>query len=106
MRHFDLCVIGSGTGNSIIDERFADWQVALVDGQKWFGGTCLNVGCIPTKMFAHPADLAEDARHAAAPGNRRRHGERALVRHPRPGLRPDRPDRDHPARSTAGTATT
>ncbi|MCA0296385.1 MAG: mycothione reductase [Actinobacteria bacterium] len=62
MRHFDLCVIGSGSGNSIVDDRFADWQVALVDGQTWFGGTCLNVGCIPTKMFAHVADLAEDAR--------------------------------------------
>ena len=68
MRHFDLCVIGSGSGNSIVDERFDDWQVALVDGAEWFGGTCLNVGCIPTKMFAHPADLAEDARHAAALG--------------------------------------
>nr|WP_300148433.1 mycothione reductase [Propionicimonas sp.] len=68
MRHFDLCVIGSGSGNSIVDERFADWEVALVDGQKWFGGTCLNVGCIPTKMFAHPADIAEEARHAAALG--------------------------------------
>lgn len=68
MRHFDLCVIGSGSGNSIIDKRFADWQVALVDGQEWFGGTCLNVGCIPTKMFAYPADLAESARHAAALG--------------------------------------
>ena len=68
MRHFDLCVIGSGTGNTILTEQFRDWKIALVDGQKWFGGTCLNVGCIPTKMFAHPADLAEDARHAAALG--------------------------------------
>ncbi|MCC6495541.1 MAG: mycothione reductase [Propionibacteriaceae bacterium] len=68
MRHFDLCVIGSGSGNSIIDERFDDWRVALVDGKEWFGGTCLNAGCIPTKMFAHPADVAESARHAAALG--------------------------------------
>ncbi len=68
MRHFDLCVIGSGTGNTIITKQFQDWKVALVDGQEWFGGTCLNVGCIPTKMFAHAADLAEDARHAAALG--------------------------------------
>jgi mycothione reductase len=68
MRHFDLCVIGSGSGNSIVDERFSGWKVALVDGQTWFGGTCLNVGCIPTKMFAHVADLAEDARHGAALG--------------------------------------
>ncbi|MFT4110487.1 mycothione reductase [Propionicimonas sp.] len=68
MRHFDLCVIGSGSGNSIVDERFADWKVALVDGQEWFGGTCLNVGCIPTKMFAHPADVIEDARQAGRLG--------------------------------------
>ncbi len=68
MRHFDLCVIGSGSGNAIVDRRFADWQVALVDGGPRFGGTCLNVGCIPTKMFVHPADLAESARHGAALG--------------------------------------
>jgi mycothione reductase len=64
MADFDLCVIGSGTGNTIITKRFADWRVALVDGQKWFGGTCLNVGCIPTKMFAYPAEVLEAARQA------------------------------------------
>lgn len=58
MRHFDLCVIGSGSGNSIIDENFADLEVALVDKGERFGGTCLNAGCIPTKMFVYPADLA------------------------------------------------
>ena len=57
MPHFDLCVIGSGSGNSLIDERFADWSVALVDDGVPFGGTCLNKGCIPTKMFVYPADL-------------------------------------------------
>lgn len=68
MADFDLCVIGSGAGNTIITPRFADWRIALVDGQKWFGGTCLNVGCIPTKMFVYPADVAEAIRHAAALG--------------------------------------
>jgi len=57
MEHFDLCIIGSGTGNALIDERFAERRVALVD-QGIFGGTCLNNGCIPTKMFVVPADLA------------------------------------------------
>lgn len=57
MRHFDLCIIGSGSGNSIPDERFADQQIAMVE-RGVFGGTCLNVGCIPTKMFVYPADLA------------------------------------------------
>ncbi len=56
-RHFDLVVIGSGSGNSIADHRFADREVAIVE-RGTFGGTCLNVGCIPTKMFVYPADLA------------------------------------------------
>jgi mycothione reductase len=55
--HFDLVIIGTGSGNSILDQRFADKRVAIVE-KGVFGGTCLNVGCIPTKMFVHPADLA------------------------------------------------
>jgi mycothione reductase len=61
--HFDLVVIGSGSGNSIVDERFSDRRVAIVE-HGVFGGTCLNVGCIPTKMFVYPADLALSARVA------------------------------------------
>ena len=57
MEHFDVCIIGSGSGNAIIDERFEGKRVALVE-RGVFGGTCLNVGCIPTKMFVLPADLA------------------------------------------------
>ncbi len=72
MRHFDLCVIGSGSGNGIVDERFADLQVALIDEgvgpQHVFGGTCLNLGCIPTKMFVLPADLATSPLEAARLG--------------------------------------
>ncbi|MFI0469383.1 mycothione reductase [Saccharopolyspora sp. 5N102] len=62
MRHFDLVIIGSGSGNSILDDRFADWDVAVVEKgigpNVAYGGTCLNVGCIPTKMFVHTADVA------------------------------------------------
>ena len=57
MRHFDLVIIGTGSGNSIADERFAGWNIAIVE-KGVFGGTCLNVGCIPTKMFVHAADVA------------------------------------------------
>ncbi|MCP2169659.1 mycothione reductase [Goodfellowiella coeruleoviolacea] len=57
MRHFDLVIIGTGSGNSLPDERFADWDIAIVE-KGVFGGTCLNVGCIPTKMFVHTADVA------------------------------------------------
>jgi mycothione reductase len=55
--HFDLVIIGTGSGNSVLDKRFAGWRVAIVE-RGVFGGTCLNVGCIPTKMFVYSADLA------------------------------------------------
>ena len=57
MTHYDLVIVGTGSGNTIVNRRFADWKVAIVERGK-FGGTCLNVGCIPTKMFVHTADLA------------------------------------------------
>src|SRR6478752_6956648 len=57
MRRHDLLIIGTGSGNSIVDERFADLDVAIVE-HGTFGGTCLNVGCIPSKMFVYPADIA------------------------------------------------
>jgi mycothione reductase len=63
VRHHDLLVIGSGSGNSIIDSRFDGLDVALVE-HGVFGGTCLNVGCIPTKMYVYPADVAQHIRHA------------------------------------------
>ncbi len=68
MQHFDLCVIGSGSGNSLVNSAFRDQLVAIVDGAPWFGGTCLNAGCIPSKMLSYPADLAESARHASVLG--------------------------------------
>lgn len=72
MRRFDLIIIGSGSGNSLVDHRFADWDVAIVEKgigpNGAYGGTCLNVGCIPTKMFVHPAHLADSPPHAARLG--------------------------------------
>jgi mycothione reductase len=61
--HYDLALIGTGSGNTIVTKRFADWKVAIIEDGT-FGGTCINVGCIPTKMFVYPADLARDAQHA------------------------------------------
>jgi mycothione reductase len=66
-RHHDLVIIGSGSGNSIPGTELADLDIAIVE-QGTFGGTCLNVGCIPTKMFVYPATVAEDARSGAALG--------------------------------------
>jgi len=66
-QHFDLCIIGSGSGNSVLDERFDDWSVAMVE-RSTFGGTCLNTGCIPSKMLIYPADVIASARHAGRLG--------------------------------------
>lgn len=63
----DLCIIGSGSGNSLLDERFSGTSVALID-RGIFGGTCLNVGCIPTKMFVLPADYARAPQEAGRLG--------------------------------------
>ncbi len=67
METYDLAIIGTGSGNSILDERFAGKRVAICE-QGTFGGTCLNVGCIPTKMFVYAADIAETIRGAARYG--------------------------------------
>lgn len=65
--HFDLVIIGAGSGNSILSPAFDSWRVAIVE-EGDFGGTCLNRGCIPTKMLVHAADVAETVRHASELG--------------------------------------
>ena len=71
MEHFDLAIIGTGSGNSIpdpgVDPRYGDMRVAICE-QGTFGGTCLNVGCIPTKMFVYAAEVAETIRQSARYG--------------------------------------
>ncbi len=59
---FDLIIIGAGSGNTIPGPQFADLKIAIIDDGDHFGGTCLNVGCIPTKMFVRPAEIAQEAR--------------------------------------------
>jgi mycothione reductase len=63
---FDLIIVGSGSGNSI-PEYLAGWKIAIVE-RGTFGGTCLNVGCIPSKMFVLPADKAIEAQTSAKLG--------------------------------------
>ena len=58
MRTHDLVVIGAGSGNMVIDDRFSDLDVAIVDDRK-FGGTCVNYGCIPSKMLSYTAQVAD-----------------------------------------------
>ncbi|QES04260.1 mycothione reductase [Streptomyces venezuelae] len=63
MRHHDLVVIGAGSGNAVMDDSFADLDVAIVE-ERWFGGTCLNSGCIPSKMLAYTAQVARTVQEA------------------------------------------
>ena len=55
--HYDLIILGSGSGNSIPGPELDDRSIAIVEKGS-FGGTCLNVGCIPTKMYVYAADVA------------------------------------------------
>ncbi|ROZ64012.1 mycothione reductase [Kocuria soli] len=61
MRAHDVIIIGSGSGNSLLGPDYENLDVAIIDGGT-FGGTCLNVGCIPTKMYVYPAEVAQSAR--------------------------------------------
>jgi mycothione reductase len=63
---FDLIIVGSGSGNAI-PASLDDWRIAIVE-RDVFGGTCLNRGCIPSKMFVYPADVALEAATAAKLG--------------------------------------
>lgn len=67
MTDIDLAIIGSGSGNSLITPELDDKQIAVID-HGIFGGTCLNVGCIPTKMFVYAAEVANTIRDSARYG--------------------------------------
>ncbi|MEM8902065.1 MAG: mycothione reductase [Actinomycetota bacterium] len=58
MEHYDLVIVGTGSGNSVPTPEMDGWRIAIVE-KGVFGGTCLNVGCIPSKMFVLTADVAE-----------------------------------------------
>jgi mycothione reductase len=64
---FDLAIIGTGSGNSVLTPDFDGKRIALVE-DGIFGGTCLNVGCIPTKMYVYAADIAASIRDSARYG--------------------------------------
>jgi dihydrolipoamide dehydrogenase len=62
----DLIIIGSGPGGYVCAIRAAQlgMKVAVVEKDKTLGGTCLNVGCIPSKALLHASELYEDAGHS------------------------------------------
>jgi mycothione reductase len=69
MIDYDLVVVGAGSGNMLPPAATDRMRVAIVERDR-FGGTCLNRGCIPSKMLVHAADVAETVRGAATFGIR------------------------------------
>jgi dihydrolipoamide dehydrogenase len=68
MTAYDLVVIGSGPGGYVCAIRAAQlgMKVAVVEKDSTFGGTCLNVGCIPSKALLHASELYHEAGHLFA----------------------------------------
>lgn len=61
MKKYDAIIIGFGKGGKTLATELAghDWSVAMVErSDKMYGGTCINIGCIPTKALIHSAELA------------------------------------------------
>src|SRR5271154_1919884 len=60
---YDLIVIGSGPGGYVCAIRAAQlgMKTAVVEKRATFGGTCLNIGCIPSKAMLHASELFEEA---------------------------------------------
>jgi len=65
---YDLIVIGTGPGGYVCAIRAAQlgMKVAVVERRATHGGTCLNVGCIPSKALLHASELFEEAGHGFA----------------------------------------
>ncbi len=65
MKKYDVIVIGSGCGALIADEAAGHgFKAALVDKGPLIGGTCVNWGCIPSKMLIYPADRIVEIQEA------------------------------------------
>jgi len=65
---YDLIVIGSGPGGYVCAIRAAQLGMKTAVVEKWatFGGTCLNIGCIPSKAMLNASELYEEAAHKFA----------------------------------------
>ena len=64
MQKFDLIVIGAGSGLDVANAAYQHGlRVAILEKDR-MGGTCLNNGCIPSKLLIHSADVAETIKRA------------------------------------------
>ena len=67
MAKYDLAIIGSGPGGYVAAIRAGQWglKTVCIEKDPFLGGTCLHVGCIPTKVLLYHADLYEDFKRAS-----------------------------------------
>ena len=65
MANYDVIIIGAGPGGYVAAIRCAQLglKTACVEGRKALGGTCLNVGCIPSKALLHASHSLHEAEH-------------------------------------------
>jgi dihydrolipoamide dehydrogenase len=63
---FDLAIIGSGPGGYVAAIRAAQWglKTLVIEKDGFLGGTCLHIGCIPTKVLLHHAEIYETCKKA------------------------------------------
>ncbi len=68
MATYDLVIIGTGPGGYVCAVRAAQlgMKVAVVEKNPTLGGTCLNVGCMPSKALLHASEMFEEAGHSFA----------------------------------------
>lgn len=65
MANYDVIIIGSGPGGYVCAIRCAQLglKTAVVEGRETLGGTCLNIGCIPSKALLHASHMLHEAEH-------------------------------------------
>jgi dihydrolipoamide dehydrogenase len=64
MKEYDVVIIGSGSGANLIEDALSHNKTAALVDKGPLGGTCLNVGCIPTKLIVFPADRVMEIKEA------------------------------------------
>ncbi len=68
MKEYDVVIIGSGSGANLIEDALSRNKTVALADKGPVGGTCLNVGCIPTKMIVYPADRIMEIRESGKLG--------------------------------------
>ncbi len=65
---YDLIIIGAGPGGHLLAERIGKKMKTAIIEKQWFGGVCLNVGCIPSKALLYSRKVYSNIKHSEAYG--------------------------------------